>query len=120
NAKLPIQYRLRLPQSRTAPFRFHVVWRSAATADAAVNQLTLPDAESWQAWAIFRGHATEVEVDPRGAAAAPVLPPATAGQLPALACLRLGDDPSMLLADVPTFSARSSPAAQAALVASDA
>lgn len=107
-AKLPVQYRLRLPQSRTTPFRFHVVWRSAAAVDAAVNQLTLPDAESWQAWAIFRGRAGEVEVDPRGAAAAPVFPSATAGQLPALACLRLGDDPAMLLADVPTFAARAS------------
>ncbi|BBO31286.1 hypothetical protein [Lacipirellula parvula] len=105
-AKAPVQYRLRLPQARTAPFRFHVTWRSAAASDAVVNQLTLPDAENWQAWAIFRGRAEAVDVDSRGAAAAPVLPPAAAGQLPALACLRLGDDPAMLIADAPGFTTR--------------
>ncbi|WP_428308205.1 hypothetical protein [Lacipirellula sp.] len=109
-AKAPVQYRVRLPQARTAPFRFHVVWRSSVAADAAINQLSLPDAESWQAWAIFRGRAEAVEVDPRGAVAAPVLPPAANGQLPALACLRLGDDPTMLLADGPAFTARPAPA----------
>ena len=31
--------------------------------DAAAKLLSLPDAQTWQAWAIFRGHANEVAVD---------------------------------------------------------
>lgn len=102
----PVEYRLRLPQARTTPFRVRAAWRSAVPADAAVNVLSLPDAETWQAWAIFRGDARQVAVDPRGAAAAFALPQQTASrddQLPAIACYRLGDDPTSSPPSPPTF-----------------
>jgi hypothetical protein len=100
----PIEYRLRLPQPRTAPFRVRATWRSVAAADSAVNLISLPDAQSWQAWAIFRGHASQVAVAPRGAAASVALPPQTAAdELPAIACFRLGDDPAAASASPPAF-----------------
>lgn len=103
------EYRVRLPQPRTVPFRIRAVWRSNLPADAAVNVVSLPDAETWQAWAILRGHAGQVAVDPRGAASAFALPsrdPSLDGQLPALACYRLGDDPATFPSTPPTFVSR--------------
>lgn len=103
----PVEYRLRLPQPRSAPFRLSATWRGASPVDAVVNLLSLPDAQAWQAWAIFRGHADKVAVDPRGAAPAIALPNAAApgDQLPVIACYRLGDDPAATPAAAPTFVA---------------
>jgi hypothetical protein len=105
----PIEYRVRLPQPRTSPFRIRAAWRSMTPVDAAVNLLSLPDAETWQAWAIFRGQAAEVAVDPRGAVSAFAFPNKSStidGQLPALACYRLGDDPAASPDNLPTFIAQ--------------
>lgn len=102
----PVEYRLRLPQPRNVPFRLRVTWHGASPVDAAANPLSLPDAQTWQAWAIFRGHANEVAVDAHGASPAIALPNAAApsdSQLPVIACYRLGDDPAAAPAMPPAF-----------------
>ena len=105
-ARGPVEYRLRLPQPRNTPFRLRATWRGASPEDAAANLLSLPDAQTWQAWAIFRGHANEVAVDAHGAAPAIALPnaaPPSDSQLPVIACYRLGDDPAAAPAKPPAF-----------------
>jgi hypothetical protein len=100
----PVEYRLRFNSSFAAPFRIRAMWRSSSPKDAAVNPLSLPDALSWQSWATFRGHPERIAVDSQLAVAAALPPPTSADDLPAIACFRLGDDPTSMPAELPSFA----------------
>ena len=91
------EYRLRLPRPRNASFRIRAAWRGLGSDEAVVNTLTLPDAETWQAWAILRGQPRQVGVDAQNVAPTPAAPRwRGGGELPILGSFRLSDDPSAL------------------------
>ena len=98
------EYRLRLTQPRSASFRLRASWRGAGADGAAVNTLTLPDAETWQAWAILRGQPGHAKVDARNATPTSAVPATRSNRQPLLGCFRLSDDPSLMPSTAPVLS----------------
>jgi hypothetical protein len=109
------QYRVRFAQPQSGEFRLQATWRGESVATESVISLTLPGAEKWQSWAILRGDPATVRLDPRGCLPAAAVPdgrdlPEAPG---VLGSFRLGDDPSIPLAQTPTLTAGGSPAGDA-------